>query len=146
MGCVWDWNPATTILSDSVIAGHLDIDCTSFHKAHLWDPLETQGPILFFSLYPPAHGLHCKHWWTNFIVKKPLKHLPPMQTGNLNRLPLHFFLKSGLNTRNHTLKSFLTPIIYPSIKDGSTLLHMVINPFKMTALSMGNSELQEDIS
>ena len=123
---MWDWNPATTILSDSVIAGHLDVDCTSFHKAHLWDPLETQGPILFNIIFArPRPTLQIL--MDRIYSQKPLKHIPFMQIGNLNKLPLHFFLKSGLNTRNHTLKSFLTPIIYPSTKDGSTLSHNPIH-------------------
>ena len=67
-----------------------------------------------------------------------------MQTGNLNKLPLHFFLKSGLNTRNHTRKSFFTAII--SLHQGWEHIVTQPNPLKMTALSMENSESQEDIS
>ena len=60
-----------------------------------------------------------------------------MQTGNLNKLPLHFFLKSGLNTRSHTLKSFLTLIIYPVVISYYISLHQgwehIITLFLMVA-------------
>ena len=68
-----------------------------------------------------------------------------MQIGNLNKLPLHFFSKIWIeHTQSHT--EIIFHCYYISLHQGWEHIVTQSNPLKMTALSMENSESQEDIS